>query len=301
MATARRPRAKAVDPAAQRFTGFDRKLIPAGEIICGDCRDVTCGWESEQADLIFLDPPFNINYKYDVYDDDRAVDEYLTWCRQWMGEAYRLLKPHGTFWLAIGDEMAAELKIIAQETGFHCRSWVVWHYTFGVNCVSKFTRSHVHLFHFVKDKANFTFNEDQIRVASARTLVYKDKRANPEGRLPDDTWILRPQWAPEMAFDAKSDTWVVSRVAGTFKQRQPDAANQMPEQLLGRIIRACSNKNDLVVDFFAGTATTLAVAKKLGRRWTGVELSKAYADRCVQRLSTVALGDPLDGPVPQGG
>ena len=71
-----------------------------------------------------------------------------------------------------------------------CRSWVVWYYTFGVNCTRKFSRSHTHLFHFVKDEKDFTFNGDAIRVPSARQLVYGDGRANPVGRLPDDTHYL---------------------------------------------------------------------------------------------------------------
>ncbi len=107
---------------------------------------------------------------------------------------HRVLKDDGTFWLAIGDEYAAELKLISQQAGFTCRSWVIWYYTFGVNCAHKFSRSHAHLFHFVKNPETFTFRSDAMenRIPSARQLVYGDKRANPKGRLPDDTWILRP-------------------------------------------------------------------------------------------------------------
>jgi site-specific DNA-methyltransferase (adenine-specific) len=69
----------------------------------------------------------------------------------------------------------------------------------------------------------------------------------------------------------------------------------MPEQLLGRIIRASSNPGDVVLDPFAGSGTTLAVAKKLGRSFLGVELSEAYAARIHDRLAGIAVGDPLDG------
>ncbi len=65
-------------------------------------------------DLVFADPPFNIGYEYDVYHDQRAAEEYLDWTRKWIGGVKRVLKPNGTFWLAIGDEYAAELKLIAQ-------------------------------------------------------------------------------------------------------------------------------------------------------------------------------------------
>jgi site-specific DNA-methyltransferase (adenine-specific) len=212
-----------------------------------------------------------------------------------MGEVVRVLRPDGTFWLAIGDEYAAELKVIAtRELGLTCRSWVVWYYTFGVNCRQKFSRSHAHLFHFVRDPAKFTFNSDRIRVPSARELVYGDKRACPTGRLPDDTWILRPQDLPE-GFSADEDTWYFPRVCGTFKERSGWHGCQMPEQLLGRIVRASSNEGDIVLDPFAGSGTTLAVAKKLGRSFLGVELSDDYVAKIRQRLAGVSVGDPLDG------
>src|ERR1700744_530228 len=116
----------------------------------GDCLDLFSRVESGSIDLVFADPPFNIGYDYDVYDDRQHRDEYLTWCRTWITAVNRALKPSGTFWLASGDERAAELKIASQEIGFHCRSWVIWYYTFGVNCTHKFSRSHAHLFYFVK-------------------------------------------------------------------------------------------------------------------------------------------------------
>jgi DNA modification methylase len=247
-------------------------------------------------DLAFADPPFNIGYEYDVYHDSKDYSQYLDWSREWIGAVHRVLKADGTFWLAIGDEFAAELKIESQKLGFHIRSWVIWYYTFGVNCRAKFSRSHVHLFHFVKDPKRFTFRAEELenRIPSARQLVYGDIRANPNGRLPDDTWILRPQ---DLAghFSVEEDTWFFSRVAGTFKERQGFHGCQMPEQLLGRIIRLCSHPNEIVLDPFSGSGTTLAVAKKLGRNYLGFDLSPEYVKRGTDRLSDIRVGDPLDG------
>jgi len=251
--------------------------------------------DSGVVDLVFADPPFNIGYEYDSYDDRLESEKYLDWCRQWTAEVVRVLKPSGTFWLAIGDEYAAELKVmLQQEHQMTCRSWVVWYYTFGVNCKYKFSRSHVHLFHMVKDAKNFTFNTEPIRVPSARQLVYGDSRANPKGRLPDDTWILRPQDLPE-GFQANEDTWYFPRVCGTFKERAGWHGCQMPEQLLGRIIRACSHEDALVLDPFAGSGTTLAVSKKLGRRFLGYELSREYSEQIRKRLREIQPGDLLNG------
>ena len=273
-------------------------------------------------DLVFADPPFNIGYKYDVYEDKMAAEDYLRWSNEWMSAVHRVLKPDGTFWLAIGDDFAAELKVEARKIGFHCRSWVIWYYTFGVNCKNKFTRSHTHLFHFVKDTQSFTFRADDLenRVPSARMLVYNDKRAKGNGRLPDDTWIippaesadqidvwsfgadpeamktfaLRPQEL-ESRFDAREDTWYVPRVAGTFKERAGFHGCQMPEQLLGRIIRVSSEEGEVVLDPFSGSASTLVTAKKMGRQHLGFEMSTDYAEAGRARLNATRLGDRLDG------
>ena len=169
--------------------------VKSGKIYQSDCVELMRKIDAGSVDLVFADPPFNIGYEYDEYDDRQEDQKYLDWCKEWIGEVHRVLKDDGTFWLAIGDEYAAEMKVAAQrEIGFHTRSWVIWYYTFGVNCVRGFSRSHTHLFHFVKDPANFTFNSENplVRVKSARQLVYADARSNPKGRLPDNTWFMRP-------------------------------------------------------------------------------------------------------------
>lgn len=269
--------------------------LPLDQIHQGDCLELFPKVETGSVDLVFADPPFNIGYDYDVYHDERDADQYLNWCREWGKQIVRVLKPTGAFWLAIGDEFAAELKVIFhRELGLSLRSWVVWYYTFGVHCTKKFARSHAHLFYFVKDPKNYTFNDKPVRVPSARQLVYFDARANPEGRLPDDTWILRPQDVPN-GFAADTDTWYFPRVCGTFKERAGWHGCQMPEQLLGRIIRACSNDGETVLDPFGGSGTTLVVAKKLGRKFVGFELSPEYAARVASRLTDTHVGQALEG------
>ncbi len=269
---------------------------PFNEICHADCIDAISALPEGCVDLAFADPPFNIGYEYDVYHDKKDRQHYLDWSKRWIKAVHRVLKPSGTFWLAIGDDYAAELKLASQEIGFHPRSWVIWYYTFGVNCKHKFSRSHVHLFYFVKDPKKFTFRSAELenRIPSARQLVYGDSRANPDGRLPDDTWVLRPQDLAD-CFTPEEDTWYFPRVAGTFKERAGFHGCQMPEQLLGRIIRSCSDEGELVLDPFSGSATTVAVAKKLGRRYLAFDLSAEYVLRGNSRLESIRVGDPLDG------
>jgi len=255
-------------------------------VINADC----IKWLSEQpegfADLVFADPPFNIGYQYDVYEDKLAYKEYYDWTEKWMAACVRALKPTGTFWIAIGDDYAAEIRMLGRKLGLTLRNWVIWHYTFGQNTKRKFCRSHTHLFYFVKNPKEFVFNEQAVRVFSDRQLVYRDKRANEIGKLPNDVWSEFP------------------RVCGTFEEREGWHPCQMPETILARIIRATSEPSSVVVDPFAGSGTTLAVAKKLSRNYVGIELSEDYVARIRHRLDGVTALSEIpgerSGPWPEG-
>jgi site-specific DNA-methyltransferase (adenine-specific) len=237
------------------------------KIICGDCIEVLSEVKEPFAELIFADPPFNIGYKYDKYHDKVEKNNYIEWTRDWMAACKKVLKPSGSFYIAIGDEHAADVKVIADGMGLEMRNWIIWHYTFGQQTKKKFARSHTHIFYFVNDKNNYTFNDNAVRVPSARQLVYEDKRANPAGKLPDDVWDEFP------------------RVCGTFKERAGWHGCQMPENLLKRIIAASSNEGDCVLDPFIGSGTTAAAAIGLGRNYTGIEISEEYVRNANERLA----------------
>ena len=236
-------------------------------IICGDCIEVLGRVRKPFADLIFADPPFNIGYKYDKYYDKVKKKNYIAWTKDWMSVCKKVLKPHGSFYIAIGDEYAANVKIAADDLGLVMRNWLIWHYTFGQQLKRKFARSHTHIFYFVKDKKNFTFNDHAVRVPSDRQLIYNDRRANPAGKMPNDVW----------------DGY--SRVCGTFKERAGWHPCQMPESLLKRIIAVSSNAGDCVLDPFSGSGTTAAAASQLGRNYTGIDISEKYVENAKERLA----------------
>ena len=248
--------------------------IELNKIIPGDCVKILAGWDEPVADLIFADPPFNIGYKYDTYKDKRKYEDYYEWTVDWMGACCKALKPTGSFWVAIGDDYAAEVNIIGKKLGLNLRNWVIWHYTFGQNTKRKFARSHTHLFYWTKDPKQFTFNDEAVRIPSARQTTYADKRANPKGKLPDDVWSF-------------------SRVCGTFNERVQWHPCQMPERLLERIIKVSSNEGDLVVDPFSGSGTTCCAAAKLKRDYLGIDISDDYVANSRQRIADTLAGRRL--------
>lgn len=238
-------------------------------IYCGDSCELLETWPAGEVQLAFADPPYNIGYVYDKYDDNKSAGEFVAWCRRWMTGIHRVLRPDGAFYLAIGDDFAAELRIVARQIGFHPRNWIIWHYSFGQATKAMFARSHTHILYFVKDPKNFVFNDELLRFPSARHTEYQDLRANPDGRLPDDVW---------------SD---IPRVCGTFKERAGFHGCQLPEALLMRIIMASSCPGDIVLDPFVGSGTTAAAAKRLGRAYVGVDLSPDYVKQSQERLARV--------------
>ena len=299
---------KEADEARRPWKPGDKKL-PINHVVNGNSIDLLNALPEAWVDLVFADPPFNIGYLYHNYEDRKSVKEYLDFSRDWMTAVYRSLKPNGSFYLAIGDEFAADLAVIARrEIGFHMRNWIVWHYTFGQQTKKKFAKSHTHILYFSKEKpeaglTNLTFNADEIRVKSARQTTYGDSRANSKGKLPDDTWFLRPQEAgffeasfPNVPFtdgiesaelpmfDPASSTWNISRVCGTFKEREGWHGCQMPIAVLDRIIKASSNEGDIVLDPFNGSGTTCVSAALLGRKFVGIDQSAEYVTFARKRL-----------------
>ncbi|HXE51655.1 MAG TPA: site-specific DNA-methyltransferase [Tepidisphaeraceae bacterium] len=260
-------------------------MVEPNQIVCGDCIKILNDGPEGWIDLVFADPPFNIGYLYHGYDDRRKTEDYLQFSTDWMKAVHRALKPNGSFYLAIGDDYAADLCVIARrQIGFHLRNWIIWHYTFGQQPKAKFARSHTHILYFTKHEKDFTFNADRVRVPSARQTTYADARANPKGKLPDDVWFLRPQEADPAMFDPTADTWYVSRVCGTFKEREGWHGCQMPIAVLDRIIKSSSNPDDIVVDPFNGSGTTVVSAALLGRKYVGIDQSEAYVAYARKRL-----------------
>ena len=243
-------------------------------------------------DLIIADPPYNIDHPYADYKDLLPENHYLAWNQVWLKAAADALLPCGSMFVFYPDEWAADIDVfMRRQLGMHRRSWIVWSFGFGVANQKNFSRSHCHILYYVKDKKDFTFNADAIRVPSNRQLVYGDKRANAKGKLPDNTWVLTKDEMQATLLD-DSDSWYISRICGTFKERKEHSPNQLPIALLNRIILSASNEGDLVVDPFAGTFSAGVASAYCRRNFIGIDVSKT----CVER-GEVAMREAVNQPV----
>ncbi len=243
--------------------------------------------EAGSAQLVIADPPYNMGKDYEAYYDRLKVDEYLDWTREWVGCVKMALSRQGSFWLFISDGLVSEVDTLCKgEFGFYKRSHIIWYYTFGQNTAKNFTPSHTHVLYYTCTKTKYTFNQDDpdLRHVSARQYKYKDKRADPRGRLPDNTWAIFPELMPE-GFDPAGDTWLASRVCGTFHERESHSPNQIPVPLMERIVLASSLPGDLVVDPFCGSGSSGVASKRHGRNYVGCDLSQVCCNQSRKRIA----------------
>jgi site-specific DNA-methyltransferase (adenine-specific) len=239
-------------------------------IITGDCREVMPTLDRESIRLIFADPPYNQGVQYGShYNDKMSAAVYLAWSESWLRAAVPLLTRDGSLWLLVSHKWAYKIAPIAENAGLHLRQWIIWYETFGQNRSDMFNCCTRPLLWFTRDRKTFVFNANapEIRRPSDRQLKYKDKRANPNGKLLDDIWGI-------------------PRVCGTFRERVQGVPTQVPVELVRRVVACASDPGDLVLDPFAGSGTTGVACIELGRQFIGIEGSKRFAELARNRLAS---------------
>jgi adenine-specific DNA-methyltransferase len=246
----------------------------------GDCLEILPTIADESVDLIFADPPYNIGKVFGDFKDVWSSEhEYAEWCYQWLALCLTKLKPNGSFYLTASTQAMPYLDLWLRER-IYVLSRIVWHYdSSGVQAKRHYGSLYEPMLFCVKNLDEYTFNAAEIEVEAKTGAVRKlidYRKAIP---------------APYKSTKLPGNTWYIPRV----RYRMPEYENhpsQKPEALLERIIKASSNIGDVVLDPFAGTFTTLAVAQKLGRNSIGIELQPQYTEIGLRRLGFLDMPAP---------
>jgi site-specific DNA-methyltransferase (adenine-specific) len=234
--------------------------------------------QDSSVDLIFVDPPYNIGKNFNGLKDKWVTDDdYLNWCYKWIDLCLNKLKPTGSFYVMTSTQFMPYFDIYLRNK-IDILSRLVWAYdSSGVQAKKYYGSMYEPILFCVKDKNNYTFNSDDIKVeaktGAKRKLI--DYRKNP----------------PQLYSNEKvpGNVWDFPRVRYRMTEYE-NHPTQKPIALLERIIKASSNPNDLVLDPFSGTFTTSYVAKKLGRKSIGIEINEEFTKiglRRVQELSEI--------------
>lgn len=241
--------------------------------ILGDSLKILKLVKDKSVDLIFADPPYNIGKDFgNNIDKWETKASYLDWCKSWIIECMRILKDNGTMYFMTATQFMPYLDVFASEN-YNVLSRIVWSYdSSGVQPKKIFGSLYEPILMINKsDKNPYTFNSNDIlietKTGAKRGLI--DYRKNP------------PQ--PYNTTKIPGNVWEFSRVRFKMDEYE-NHPTQKPEKLLERIIKTSSNEGDIVLDPFAGSFTTVAVADRLNRRGIGIELNPEYYKIGLRRL-----------------
>jgi site-specific DNA-methyltransferase (adenine-specific) len=255
---------------------------PHGKLFLGDSLQWLKSIETNSINLIFADPPYNI--KKTDWDTFESQEIYIQWSLQWIKEASRILTHTGSIYICGFSEILADLKHPASQYFHSCR-WLIWHYRNKANLGKDWGRSHESILHFRKS-SDFTLRLDNIRIPYGKhTLKYP---VHPQattshfgkGKPPKENWTPNPLGAKP------KDVIEIPTTCNGMGEKTPHPT-QKPEELVRKLILAASDEEQIILDPFSGSGTTLVVSEQLGRKWIGCDLNYEYNQWAIQRLENI--------------
>lgn len=254
--------------------GMFQKYEESGQVIFhGDATQIlSTQISSESIDLIFIDPPYNIGKKFsNFYDKWPSDEDYAKWAYQWLDESIRVLKPNGTLYVMASTQAMPYFDLYLRKK-LVILSRIIWHYdSSGVQAKNYFGSMYEPMLHCVKNKQDYVFNEDAIKV---------EAKTGAKRKLIDYRKAIPTPYNTEKVL---GNVWDFTRVQYRMKEYEHHPS-QKPESLLERIILASSNEGSVILDPFAGTFTTGSVAKDLGRRSINIESQEEYVKIGLRRV-----------------
>lgn len=230
-------------------------------------------------DLIFADPPYNI--KKAEWDKFESQEKYIVWSMQWIKEASRVLKKTGTLYICGFTEILADLKHPSMKY-FHSCKWLIWFYKNKANLGRDWGRSHESILHLRKSR-EFVMNIDDVRIPYSRHTMKYPSHPQAISSQYGNNGKRSDIWTPHPLGAKPKDVIEIPTTCNGMGEKTPHPT-QKPEELLRRLILASSNEDDLVIDPFSGSGTTIVVAEQLGRHWSGCDLEHDYNKWAIERL-----------------
>jgi site-specific DNA-methyltransferase (adenine-specific) len=238
--------------------------------------------QDETVDLVFADPPYNI--KKADWDKFESQEEYISWSMNWIKEVSRILKPSGTLYICGFSEILADIKHPAMKYFKGCR-WLVWHYRNKANLGNDWGRSHESILHLRKSKGS-RINIDNVRVPYGEHTLRYPSHPQAETSQYGNGKKKIALWEPHPLGAKPKDVFEIPTISNGMEEKTAHPT-QKPEELLRKILLASSNPDDIILDPFSGSGTTIVVAEQLNRKWIGCEMNTEYNSWAIGRINNV--------------
>ncbi len=257
----------------------------ADKTICQDTFSVLKYLPENSFDLLFADPPYNLTKQFGANKFQQiSLDDYEIWLDSWLQDCVKLLKPNASIYICGDWRSASSIQRIGMKY-FKLRNRITWEREKGRGANSNWKNTSEDIWYFTVSE-DFTFNLEDVRLKRQVVAPYK------LDGVPKD-------WNEEkdgnFRLTSPSNMWTDLSVPFWSMPENTEHPTQKPEKLLAKIILASTNEGDLVLDPFLGSGTTSVVAKKLGRKYVGIELEENFACIAEKRLHLADENQSIQG------
>ena len=254
--------------------------------IHNDLFDVIDFLPSHFVDLLFIDPPYNLTKQYSTRSFKQTSSEnYCEWLESWFPKILRFLKPNASIYICSDWNSSTAIHLIAEKY-LTIQNRITWEREKGRGAKSNWKNCTEDIW-FCTNNQEYTFHVDAVKLKRKVIAPYKNDDGEPKDWTETDGGGFR--------LTHPSNIWTDITVPFWSMPENTDHSTQKPEKLLAKIILASSNPGDIILDPFLGSGTTSVVAKKLGRRYVGIEREKEYCLLAEKRLSLAEHDKAIQG------
>lgn len=237
-------------------------------------------------DLLFIDPPYNISKKFNkVSFKEMDLVQYENYIDSWLVKSTKLLKPNASIYIC-GDWTSSPSIFKIGSKYFNVKNRITWEREKGRGAKTNWKNCTEDICFFTNSD-KYTFNVEEVKLRRKVLAPYKDEKKNPKDWKKNIDGNFRDTYPSNIWNDISVPFWSMPE--------NTDHPTQKPEKLLAKIILASSNKGDVVCDPFMGSGTTAVVAKKLGRKFVGVEIDEYYCCLAEKRLALAEKEKKIQG------
>jgi len=246
-------------------------------IFCVDASIALNALQRKYFDLIIADPPYNSGKDFGNRSDKQNREDYKKWVYYWVRLLPRVLKDNGSVYICCDWRQSSLYEDALNKAGFTILNRITWKRDKGRGAQKNWKQNMEDIWFAVLDKKNYTFNVEAVKIPKKVIAPYR------ENGKPKD-WYIKADGTPER-MTHPSNIWTDMTVPFWSMPENTEHPTQKPEALIERIILASSNKGGKILDLFSGSGTTSVVAKRLGRKFVGIELNPDYVRLGMKRLS----------------
>ena len=290
------PRNKTITLTLREETGYAKKAVKLSSLQSAQDLQDKIVWQDTMralncipdnfADLMIVDPPYNLTKNFGKSTFKQMdFSEYKNWLDKWLSKVVRILKPNASLYICSDWQSSIVIPLVAGKY-FKLRNRISWERDKGRAAADNWKNCLEDIWYYTKSD-EYIFNLEAVKMQRTVLAPYRDNKGTPQDWQEENGKKIR--------FTAPSNIWTDITIPFWSMAENTEHPTQKPEKLIAKLILASSNEGDMVFDPFVGSGTTAVAAKKLGRRYLGIERERKYVALALKRLEMAETAKNIQG------